>query len=766
MKNGSIESGHFRKNFREFPDKSLPIGRAAPVYETRTALKNTNNTIEFEEKSLACHLEAERLLKKGFKLITLHPFSKRPVGDGWQLHPVTAIDPAAGGYGLMLAANGLCSIDPDNLEPARAGFKRCGFDLEELMNAGVRTGSTRPGSGGRSTFKAPTGVRWITFATKTDGTILELRATSTNLQDCLPGTEYRDKSGENLYRQDYVNGRKFDDATDLPPKISAWWLRMCDDVEYRRGQQILFCGAGALLAVSSGDKKLAFSSGMRVEFNAGNDVEEILERHDYTTNKRGRWAPPTATGAASVRPIPGRDGLWQSDHASDPLHGTFDAWTAFVVLDHNGDLAAAEAAWQPVRTAALLADFPDNLPAANAPEALPAFKRNAIGEIKATKDNIVQALNRPDVCGYQLRHDKFRNETMLAQYRTEGWKALKDTDYTELCLRLERGGFQSISKESIRDVVAYTAEANTFDSAQHWLEGLQWDGKPRIERFLQTYFSAADTPYSRAVALYFWTAAAGRVLQPGIKCDMVPIAFGAQGARKSSAVAALVPAPDFYTSIDMSSRDDDLARIMRGKLIIELDELKGLSSRDAESIKSFISRPHEEWTPKYRELTVRYMRRNVFFGTTNKDDFLADETGNRRWLPFQCGMCDPDAIARDREQLWAEARDQFKARGVLHEQAERLAKNEHAAFAEHDVWDDVIFKWLHTPDFAGTSRPYGRDYLTASEVLIEALDLPKGQHGRVQFKRVKKALLRLGYTYENKRIDGAKTRGFEPPSLF
>jgi hypothetical protein len=103
---------------------------------------------------------------------------------------------------------------------------------------------------------------------------------------------------------------------------------------------------------------------------------------------------------------------------------------------------------------------------------------------------------------------------------------------------------------------------------------------------------------------------------------------------------------------------------------------------------------------------------------------------------------------------------------VLHEQAERLAKNEHAAFAEHDVWDDVIFKWLHTPDFAGTSRPYGRDYLTASEVLIEALDLPKGQHGRVQFKRVKKALLRLGYTYENKRIDGAKTRGFEPPSLF
>jgi biotin operon repressor len=42
-----------------------------------------------------------------------------------------------------------------------------------------------------------------------------------------------------------------------------------------------------------------------------------------------------------VRPIPGKTGLWRSDHASDPLHGTFDAWTAFVVLDHQGNLEAA-----------------------------------------------------------------------------------------------------------------------------------------------------------------------------------------------------------------------------------------------------------------------------------------------------------------------------------------------------------------------------------------------------------------------------------------
>lgn len=728
-----------------------------------------NLQVDFEAENFTentSHIEAERLLKKGFKLVTLHPFSKRPVGDGWQLHPVTAIDPAAGGYGLMLAANGLCSIDPDNLEPARAGLKRCGFDLEELMAAGVRTGSTRPGSGGRSTFKAPHGVRRITFATKAYGTILELRAANSNSQDCLPGTVYRGKSGDDLYRQDYVNGRKLDEATELRHEVSAWWLRMCDDVEYLREQQRLFCGAGALLAVSSGDKTLAFSSGMRVDFNAVNDVEEILERHDYTTDKRGRWAPPTATGAASVRPIPGRDGLWQSDHASDPLHGTFDAWTAFVVLDHDGDLAAGESAWQPIRTAALLADFPDNLPAANAPEALPTFKRHKSGEILATKNNLMHALSRPDICGFQLREDTFRGEVMLAENGTDGWRSLKDTDYVELPIRLERGGFQNITKELIRGGIAHVAEANAFDTGQHWLNGLPWDGVSRIERFMPVYFGAEDTPYTRAVSLYFWTAAAGRVIEPGVKCDMVPVAVGAQGMRKSTAVAALVPDDNFYIAIDLGGKDDDLARLMRGKLIIELDELKGLGARDSEHIKSFISRTYEEWIPKFCEMNTRYPRRSVFFGTSNKDDFLADETGNRRWLPFKCGMCDPEAIARDREQLWAEARELFKADGVLHRGAELLAKAEHELFVETDEWDNAVQDWLHQPDFITGRTPYGREFLTSRVVLKEVFQIGDAQQTRPHMQRVKKVLIRLGYTYENKRIDHERRRGFTPPSLF
>lgn len=292
------------------------------------------------------HSEARRLLAKGFKLVELHAMSKQPAGDGWNLHPIRAVRDEAGGYGMLLAANALCSIDPDNVEPAREGLARCGFDLDQIMHCGVRTLSTRPGSGGRSTFRAPDGVRWIRFASKRHGTILELRANSPNLQDCLPGTVYRSAQGDGPFEQAYANGKRLDEAPGLPPDFIAWWQRLSNDLAFLREQQAILCGQGAMLDISGGDSKaLAFSSQCRVQYNEAHDVPGILARHAYVESVDGRWAPPTATGSPAVRAIPGKDGLWQSDHASDPLRGTFDAWTAHVVLDHDSEQAAAEAAF-------------------------------------------------------------------------------------------------------------------------------------------------------------------------------------------------------------------------------------------------------------------------------------------------------------------------------------------------------------------------------------------------------------------------------------
>ena len=297
--------------------------------------------------------EPRRLLAAGMKLVKLVDWTKQPSGTAWNdpSNYATTIDPTATGYGMQLTANGLVSVDPDNLRLATLGMAALGFDLEEIMQAGARTRSTRNGSGGRAIFRAPAGddVEWIKFAGKTVGTVLELRATSPNLQDVVAGLVYRTKDGQ-LCTQQYVNELRPDTAPELPEEFLKFWQRCSTDLDYLHEVQKKFmaaCGEVPNLAISgrdaSGKISLAFRSQRHsTDYNAANSVESILERHGYKLHRNGRWECPTASGQPGIRQIPGKDGLWRSDHASDPLTGTFDAWLAHVVLDFGGDLAAAE----------------------------------------------------------------------------------------------------------------------------------------------------------------------------------------------------------------------------------------------------------------------------------------------------------------------------------------------------------------------------------------------------------------------------------------
>jgi hypothetical protein len=309
--------------------------------------------------------EARRLLNAGVKLVKLHSYTKQPIGIEWNRHSATSIDDDATGYGIPLAVNGLCSIDPDHAEMARVAMKAWGFDLEELLSAGVRTSSTRPDSGGRSAFLAdPEGkARWLPFRVF-DGqgrslTVLELRAQSANLQDVVPGVVYASKDTSELYSQQYANEHRFDAAPAVPEQFMAVWrLLSTNDDKLREYSRLAVEAIAAAGFKVNGDEpqyrppmgggvQLAFPArGVRTEFNKAHTVDSILTRHGYTYHERkGRWAHPGATGAPGIRPIPNKEGLWQSDHGGDPLHGTFDAWAAHVQLDHKGDGEAARAAW-------------------------------------------------------------------------------------------------------------------------------------------------------------------------------------------------------------------------------------------------------------------------------------------------------------------------------------------------------------------------------------------------------------------------------------
>lgn len=398
-------------------------------------------------------------------------------------------------------------------------------------------------------------------------------------------------------------------------------------------------------------------------------------------------------------------------------------------------------------------------------EPLPAFKRDKNGRIEATIENVTLAVRRADLCGMEIRRDRFRDEIMYAQHDND-WRTFRDADYSRLRIALEKSGFKAIGRELIRDVVELVSDEQHFDSAVLWLESLPWDGVSRAETFLQAYFGAEDTPYTRAVSLYLWTAMAGRVLVPGIKADMVPILVGEQGAVKSSSVAAMVPSPEFFTEVSFHEKDEDLARKMRGRLLAEIGELRGLHTRDLEGIKAFITRTHENWVPKYKEFATLFPRRLIFIGTTNQEQFLADETGNRRWLPVRTGRADIEAVKRDRDQLWAEARELFGLLGVAYQGAEELAKEVHAEHTITDPWAEEIAKWLNEPETLTGEIPRARDFLQIGEVALGALRLEPKSVGKREEMRISNSLRECGFMRVLRWVGGKRKRVWvaaEPP---
>lgn len=392
----------------------------------------------------------------------------------------------------------------------------------------------------------------------------------------------------------------------------------------------------------------------------------------------------------------------------------------------------------------------------------------------ASASHLAQTLRRPDSCGWHFGYDSFDADIkVIAPDGEPGqWRSLTDNDYTAIRVHLEERLGLAASKELIRDTVAMVASepGHAFDSAQLWLGGLQWDGKPRVDGFFAHYCQAQDTDYAKAASRYLWTALAGRVLQPGIKADMVPVLVGAQGCRKSSTAEAIAFDSKFFGTIDLGNRDDDTARRMRGRLVLELSELRGLGGRDAESTKEFLSRTDDCWVPKYKERDISNPRRCLFIGTSNRDDFLADATGNRRWLPLIVGQCDPDAVRRDCEQLWAEAAVMFQRHGIEFREAERLAAERHANFTAVDPWEDLISSFLDGKDFddfgdinagwrvGAMAMGKPRDFATTDQ-LCNVLDLPKDRRTPQTARRIKDIVTRLGW----RPVRVKNQRGYQRP---
>jgi predicted P-loop ATPase len=309
----------------------------------------------------------------------------------------------------------------------------------------------------------------------------------------------------------------------------------------------------------------------------------------------------------------------------------------------------------------------------------------------------------------------------------------------------------------MREAVHLVAEQQKMDTAQIWLGRLEWDGVPRVETFCPKYFGTFDREYERAAGRYLWTALVGRIMAPGCQADMVPVLVGRQGVGKSRGVQALVPVADFFTEVRLDEADDVIARKLRGVIVGEMAEMRGLRGSEIERVKAFITRTHEKWIPKYKEFATHYPRRFLLIGTTNDEEFLPADSEHRRWLPLHTSQVDVAAIKRDREQLWAEALEIWMADGIHWQGMDELAADARKNAAGSDSWIEEISVWLGDNPVA---------YVRLHDVMANAIGLDIRHTNRSHELRVGRALRELGYERTTMKHNGRAIKAwvFDPTS--
>jgi predicted P-loop ATPase len=166
--------------------------------------------------------------------------------------------------------------------------------------------------------------------------------------------------------------------------------------------------------------------------------------------------------------------------------------------------------------------------------------------------------------------------------------------------------------------------------------------------------------------------------------------------------------------------------------------LDALTKASNSAVKSFVSRCSDRFRPPYGKHVVDHPRQCVFAGTINPiDGYLKDPTGARRFWPVVCGHIDLETLARDRDQLWAEALVRFQAGmpwWLDTPELEALAKLEQEARLEVDAWTEKIVQWLA-----------GRTDASVGEVLTGALGVARESWSRTVQNRVAKILVNNGF---------------------
>ena len=335
-----------------------------------------------------------------------------------------------------------------------------------------------------------------------------------------------------------------------------------------------------------------------------------------------------------------------------------------------------------------------------------------------------------------------------------------------------RKEYSKVNMFSITNYITLYATRNRYNPVLDMIKAEKWDGKDRITEMYNTFRIPIDDTLSR-VLIYKWlmqgVCGLFNNIENPFSLDIVLVFQGNQGIGKTRFLEKLALHPKFFAEgCCIDPRNKDSIMLATNKWICELGEIGSTMKKDIDSVKAFLSRSTDEYRTPYGRAMLQYPRVTSFVGTVNDEQFLVDQTGNRRFATVPL----PADLEIDYEtqikpfnalQLWSQVyqivKDLDKASCFrLTTEEKKLLDERNQHFIKPLRAEDEVLDILEEEQRAETGYTCTIEPMTVTQFMQRHSSL-----SRYNAREIGKILSKYGYTSKISKLNGKMTRLIELP---
>ena len=243
----------------------------------------------------------------------------------------------------------------------------------------------------------------------------------------------------------------------------------------------------------------------------------------------------------------------------------------------------------------------------------------------------------------ELRLNRITHQTEVKLKTDNDWQRLTDHIENSLWCAMQRNGMEV---DMYRLHTLITSDfVKEYHPLKEYLDALPpWDGTTDHIASLagMIHVKGGGRHFTEAFRRWLVGIIAGG-LDEGVVNQVILTLIGPQGSYKTSFMQHLLP-PEltgYYTTKANSQRltKDDLFT-MTEYLLVNYEEIDTMQPAELNQLKAMVTQKYVDERPAYGRHKVHLPHVASFCATGNNVQFLTDDTGNRRWLPFEVDSID------------------------------------------------------------------------------------------------------------------------------